>query len=90
MEKPLKKTAKGIGKTQIKLKQKLNKYLYIAIENTIQIYKETTKKILQQLKFKKYNYVKNNPQPSAKATDFQEENENWAQPHMLKLLLLSH
>ena len=70
-------TAKSSDETQIKLNQNLNKDEYGAFQNTIQINKKANKKILQQFKFKKYNYLKRNPQPAGKATTFQEDNENW-------------
>ena len=73
-------TAKSIDETKIKLKQNLDKDEYDAIQNTIQINKEATKKTLQQRKFKKHNYLKHNPKPAAKVTDLQEDNENWVQP----------
>ena len=63
--------------TQIKLKQNLDKDEYDVIQNTIQINEKATKKTLQQRKFKKYNSLKHNPNPAAKATDFQEDNANW-------------
>ena len=50
------------------------------IQNTIQINANTTKKTLQQRKYKKYIYLKHNPKPSAKATDLQEDNKNCVQP----------
>ena len=40
----------------------------------IQVNEKATKKTLQQPKFDKYNYLKHNPKPAAKATDFQEDN----------------
>ena len=49
-------TTKSIAETQTKLKQNFYKDEYDAIQNTIQINEKTTKKILQQRKFKKYNY----------------------------------
>ena len=71
-------TAKSSDETQIKLNQNLNKDEYGAFQNTIQTNKKANKKILQQFKFKKYNYLKRNPKPAGKATNFQEDNENWA------------
>ena len=40
----------------------------------IQVSEKATKKTLQQPKFDKYNHLKHNPKPAAKATDFQEDN----------------
>ena len=77
--KTIEETEKSIDETQIKLKQNLEKDEYGAIQNTIQINEKATKKTLQQYKFKKYNYLKHNPKPAGKATDFQEDNENWVQ-----------
>ena len=71
---------RSIDKTQIKLKQNLDKDEYDAIQNTIQINQKATKKTLQQRKLKKYNCLKHNLKPAVKATDFQEVNENWVQP----------
>ena len=71
---------RSIDKTQIKLKQNLDKDEYDAIQNTIQINQKATKKTLQQRELKKYNCLKRNPKPAVKATDFQEVNENWVQP----------
>ena len=71
---------RSIDKTQIKLKQNLDKDEYDAIQNTIQINQKATKKTLQLRKLKKYNCLKRNPKPAVKATDFQEVNENWVQP----------
>ena len=59
------------------IKTNLDKGEYDTIQNTTQINKKTTKKTLQQYKFKKNNYLKHNPKPATKATDFQEDNENW-------------
>ena len=78
--KTIEETAKSIDKTQIKLKLNLNKDYYDASHNTIQINKKATKKTLKECKFKKYNYLKHNPKPAIKATDLQEDNENWVQP----------
>ena len=78
--KTIEETAKSIDETQIKLKQNLEKDEYYPIQNTIQINEKATKKTLQQRKFKKYNYIKHNPKPAAKATNFQEDNKNWVQP----------
>ena len=55
----------------------MDKDEYDVIQNTIQINEKATKKTLQQRKFKKYNSLKHNPNPAAKATDFQEDNANW-------------
>ena len=71
---------KTIEETQIKLKQNLDKGEYDAIQNTTQINEKAAMETLQQLKFKKYNYLKHNPKPAAKAIDFQEDNENCVQP----------
>ena len=45
----------------------------------IQVNEKATKKTLQQRKFDKYSYLKHNPKPAAKPTDFQEDNYNWVQ-----------
>ena len=78
--KTIEETAKSTDKTQIKLKQNWDKDEYDAIQNTIQINEKANKKTLQQRKFKKYKYLKHNPKPAAKVTDFREDNENWVQP----------
>ena len=46
----------------------------------IQINEKATKKTLQQHEIKKYNHLKQNPKPVAKAIDFQENNQNCVQP----------
>ena len=71
MEKNIEETSKIIKETQIKSKQILDKDKYDVIQNTIDINEKATKKILQQCKFKKYNYLKHNSKLAAKATDFQ-------------------
>ena len=63
-KKPLKKQEKSIDETQVKLKQNCDKDESDAIQNTIQIKEKATKKILQQRKFKKYIYLKQNSKPS--------------------------
>ena len=78
--KTIEETAKSIDETQIKLKQNLDKDYYEVSHNTIQINEKATKKTLKQCKFNIYNYLKHNPKPAIKATDLQENNENWAQP----------
>ena len=60
----------------------MDKYEYDTIQSAIQINEKTAKKTLQQRKFKKYNYLKHNPKPAVKATDFQKDSE--------KSLLVSH
>ena len=64
MEKTIEETGKSIGETQVKLKQNCDKDESDAIQNTIQIKEKATKKILQQRKFKKYIYLKQNSKPS--------------------------
>ena len=41
--------------------------------------RESNQENFTQHKFKKWNDLKHNPKPAAKATDFQEDNENWVQ-----------
>lgn len=64
MEKTIEETGKSIDETQVKLKQNCDKDESDAIQNTIQIKEKATKKILQQRKFKKYIYLKQNSKPS--------------------------
>ena len=78
--KTIEETEKSIDETQIKLKQNVVKDEYDTIQNNFQINEKATKKTLQQPKFKKCNYLKHNQKPAPKATDFQEDNENWVQP----------
>ena len=58
----------------------MDKDEYDTFQDTIQINGKAAKKILQQCRFKKRNYLRHNPKPAAKAADFQEDNEIWVQP----------
>lgn len=64
MEKTIEETGKSIDETQVELKQNFDKDESDAIQNTIQIKEKATKKILQQRKFKKNIYLKQNSKPS--------------------------
>ena len=54
--KTVEETTKSIDATQNEFTKNFDKYEYDGIQNTIQINGKTTKKFLQQCKFKKYNY----------------------------------
>ena len=56
MAKPLKKQQKVSTQLKTNLIKNFDKYEYDGIQNAIQINGKTTKKVLQQCKFKKYNY----------------------------------
>ena len=74
-EKTEEKTQTSITEIEATLKQQLKKDDYGEIQNTIKVNETTTKQILHQRKFKKFNTLKYKPKPTVKTANVTEGNE---------------
>ena len=74
-DKTIKKTAKDIKNTESSLKKNASQSQYHAIQTEINANEDSTRKVLQQRKFKKYNNLKYKPK-STNQTRVQEEQED--------------
>ena len=74
-----------ISKIYFALKQQLRKNEYENIQKTIKSNEASTKKILHQRKFKKFNNLKYKPKAQIKATTI-EETENTEKPTFAEIL----
>ena len=68
------KTQTSITERKATLKQQLKKDDYVEIQNAIKVNETTTKEILHQQKFKKFNTLKYEPKLTAKTTNFTQGN----------------
>ena len=73
-EKTKEKTQTSITEIKATLKQQLKKDDYVEIQNAIKVNETTTKEILHQQKFKKFNTLKYEPKLTAKTTNFTQGN----------------
>ena len=75
-DKTINKTAQDIKNTESSLKRNASQSQYYAIQTEINANEDSTRKVLQQRKFKKYNNLKYKPK-STNQTRVQEEQEKW-------------